>query len=219
MNVIEESKLRVASILMDAFPTVMVPKYGELFPCPTGKARFLMGRRGLFLEAVKPWGRIVTQLWECPRTQPLPYGEVEEQYSDFFKVLDAIEPIMRQEVIPRAAEYAKRDLEWAGWIVFDGEGLRFLSVDFEAWRAKAKVQYPVLEKGWSLAVDIHSHGMIKAFFSSEDNEDDAGGVKICIVLGDYENRDGKPFFKSKTRFAVQGFFVDVKQETEGWFQS
>ena len=63
-------------LLQKEFPTVMVPKYGDLEPCLMGRSRLLMGRDGLYLETVQPWGRLVRNLWVSQR--PLPYGDVEE---------------------------------------------------------------------------------------------------------------------------------------------
>jgi PRTRC genetic system protein A len=42
---------------------------------------------------------------------------------------------------------------------------------------------PVLDEDEHLVVDIHSHGRLAAFFSSEDDRDDRGEFKIAGVVG------------------------------------
>lgn len=207
---------RKDEIRQKLFPTVMVPKFEHLTPCPINQSRLLIGSTGLFLESVMPWGRIVTQLWENHRSVNLPYGDVEEYYEDFFGVLDTIAPIISKEMVPRAAEYAKKDSEWAGWVVYDGSSFSYMPVDFEASADHARVVWPDLP-GYSLAADVHSHGQGRSFFSPDDNKDDSGGVRICIVLGDYKEVHGHAFFTYKVRFVIEGFFVNVNHNKEGWF--
>ena len=205
------------TIKQKLFPTVMAPQYEELSPCPVNQSRLLMAGSGLFIEAVKPWGKIVAQLWENARAVPLPYGHIEEHYDDFFQVLDRIGPIISSEIIGEAAAFAEKGLEWAGWIVYDGESFSYMPVPFEASRASAKVLWPNVP-GYSLVADVHSHGTIPSGFSSTDDIDDSGGVRICIVLGDYKKVDGKPIFTQKIRFAIEGFFVEVDYDAERWFK-
>ena len=95
-------------------PTVMVPKYGDLGPCLMGRSRLLMGRDGLYLETVQPWGSLVRNLWVSQR--PLPYGEVEEvdTFQEVFIILK--EKGIMTEITSAAAEYAGNDKEWMGWV-------------------------------------------------------------------------------------------------------
>jgi PRTRC genetic system protein A len=37
-----------------------------------------------------------------------------------------------------------------------------------------------------LAVDIHSHGCMGAFFSATDDDDDRGELKLSIVIGNLD---------------------------------
>jgi PRTRC genetic system protein A len=181
----------------------MVPKHGELELCEAGKTRLLMASDGLYLETRTPWGHLVEKLWNSPR--PLPYGEVEEV--DTFEeaareAMDAIE-----EMKLDAADYAERDLEWAGWVVYGPKGFRYERVKFAATAVSARVTHPKLVNGESLAIDVHSHGTMLAGFSSTDNEDDKGGVRICITLGEF-NHDSVGGWKASCRYVVEGFFFE-----------
>jgi len=197
------------------FPTIMVPQFEELDPCRMNMSRLLIAANGLFIEAVKPWGRIVAPLWVNNRERGLPYGKVIPYYDDFLHILSAVSPVMSTAIVPAAAEYAERDLEWGGWIVHEDGELRYQPVDFEATSGSARITYPELQ-GTSLAVDIHSHGRIVPFFSSTDNKDDSGGVRISIVLGNYSNQEGRASFDYRVRFCVEGYFFDVTKEANTW---
>ncbi len=190
-------------ILQSHFPTVMVPLHEDLAPCEIGKTRLLMGRGGLYIETRPSWGHLVERLWKAPR--PLPYGEVQEvdTFDDAAReAMDAIE-----EMKVDAADYADRDLEWAGWVVYGSRGFRYQRVKFQATATSADVEWPQLPVDEVLAVDVHSHGKMRAGFSSTDNEDDKGGVRICITLGDY-NHDKVGGWKASARYVVEGFFFE-----------
>ena len=201
------------ALIQKHFPTVMAPKYGDIQPCEKGKTRLVMAGTGLFIETVQPWGRAVLQLWNSLR--PLPYGDFKEDTG----ILDSLMPdawrIVCDEMVPRAAIYAERGLEWAGWIIAEDGSLSYLPVEFEASSAKASVKMPVLPAGVSLVVDVHSHGTIPSGFSLTDNEDDKGGVKICIVLGSYKKEGDIPEFEASMRLAIEGFFFDFSYGKDG----
>ena len=64
----------------------------------------------------------------------------------------------------------------------------------------ASVKY---ERPRNVVVDIHSHGVIKAFFSTTDDQDDQG-LKISIVVG---NLDKGPWYPDRiaSRVCVFGY--------------
>ncbi len=197
---------RLDKIIHVEFPTVMVPRHEEISPLLEGKTRLLMAKDGLYIEASQPWGRLIKRLWLAPR--PLPYGEVEE--IDTFR--DAIDAVSRSEIMvtimKEAARYAEVGREWMGLVLYDHESGEFLyrPLDFDSTRTsvdyrKAKV------KGASVAIDIHSHGKIAAGFSPTDDRDDAGSVRIAVVLGNYRREQGQATFDYEVRYCVQGFFL------------
>jgi PRTRC genetic system protein A len=194
-------------ILQNHFPTIMVPKYEEIIPCETGKTRLIMGHDGLYIETNQIWGCLVKKLWHSDRQ--LPYGIVEEV--DTFKdIVNSIWPIMHEEVIPHAAEYAAKKIEWAGQIIYTPEGLRYLPLDFSSNEVKAHYELPRLSEGEQFVIDIHSHHEMPPSFSETDDQDDSGGVKIRMVLGNYRRiaEANTHFFQWKCRYTVEGFFFD-----------
>ena len=114
--------------------------------------------------------------------------------------------------MPAAAEYAEDNREWAGWIVWSKEeGYSYLPLDFEASAASVFIkQRPVLPEDTHLVIDVHSHGTMKAFFSSTDDVDDSGGVRLSVVLGSYSKNEGRHSFLYKYRAVVEGFFFDLE---------
>ena len=68
----------------------------------------------------------------------------------------------------------------------------------------ASVKY---ERPRNVVVDIHSHGAIKAFFSTTDDQDDQG-LKISIVVG---NLDKGPWYPDHiaSRVCVYGYYAPV----------
>jgi PRTRC genetic system protein A len=198
-------------ILQKQLPTVMVPRYEELAPCGLYKSRFLMGAGGLFVETRQPYGVFRGCLWSSPRK--LPYGAVEER-DDLTPILrnETVQTIIRGVVVPEASVYAATNREWAGWIVWNaGAGYEYMPLDFEARTGRVRFARPDLPEGTSLAVDIHSHGKIAPFFSWIDDRDDAGGVRLCVVIGGYtpESR-----FSFRSRVIVEGHFFDHMEEEQ-----
>ncbi len=193
------------AILHTQLPTVMVPRYEELAPCDLAKSRFLMGAHGLYIETRQPYGVFRGRLWASPRR--LPYGAVEEK-DDLTPMLkdETVRTIIRDSVVPGAQKYAESDREWAGWIVWNKDaGYSYAPLDFKAHAGSVEFIRPDLPDGTSLVVDIHSHGTIPPFFSPVDNRDDAGGVRLCVVIGGYSQDAG---FTFRSRVIVEGFFFD-----------
>lgn len=191
------------AIIQAHFPTVMAPKYGELEPCEIGKTRLLMARDGLYIETRQPWGELRHRLWKAPR--PLPYGEIEE-VDRFAKAFRRIPEDLLDCMIEEAEIWAEQFKEWAGWIVFRDGQFRYQPLEFE-YQAETAVKYklPQLQDGEHLMLDLHSHGSMNPFFSSTDDRDDVGGVRICAVLGKY---NGPGSFEAIFRYSVEGFFID-----------
>ena len=200
-------------LIQERFPTIMAPRYEALPPCPLRQTRLLMARCGLYIDTLQPFGGFRRCLWFADRD--LPYGEVEE-VDDFSGILkdSQVTGIFENNILPRAAEYADSNREWAGWVVWSKkEGYSYLPLDFEASAASVFIgQRPVLPEGTHLVIDVHSHGMMKAFFSSTDDVDDSGGVRLSVVLGSYCRNEGRHNFLYKCRAVLEGFFFDLEVE-------
>lgn len=198
-------------LIQERFPTVMVPRFGQLSPCPLYQTRFLIARGGLYIDTSQPFGAFRRCLWFSDRD--LPYGEIAE-VDDFSGILKdpQVTAIFEDFVLPLAAEYAGNNLEWAGWVIWTKEErYSYLPLDFEASAASILIkERPLLPQNTYLALDVHSHGAMKAFFSLTDDCDDSGGVRLSVVLGDYSRNDGRHHFVYKCRAVVEGFFFDLE---------
>lgn len=193
------------------FPTVMAPKYEEITPCEHGMTRLIIAEDGLYIETKRVWGSLIKKLWHSDRK--LPYGRMEEVDTFIYAVRKA-QSIIQEEVIPIAAGFADNNQEWAGQIVYTTKGFKYLPVEFEATSVKASYELPKLAEGEEYFMDIHSHGKMPPFFSPIDNEDDKGGVRVCLVLGNFsklENSKDQKFTPDwKLRYIVEGFFFDFE---------
>ncbi len=201
-------------LIQERFPTIMAPKYQVLPPCPLYQTRLLMACGGLYIDTLQPFGSFRRCLWAADRN--LPYGEAEE-IDDFTGILvnPLVTTIFENCILPQAAEYADNNREWAGWIVWNKEeGHSYMPLDFEASAASVLIrQRPVLQEGTHLVIDVHSHGAMKAFFSSTDDRDDSGGVRLSVVLGSYSKGEGRRNFLYKCRAVVEGFFFDLEADS------
>lgn len=193
-------------VIRKRFPTVMMPREEKLPECPIGETRFLMAADGLYLETNQPWGRLIRRLWSLLRIRPLPYGAVEE-VDGFLPILqDHIMPVISDYMVKEAAAYARDKKEWAGLVVWDGEGCYYQPVSFKAFSCRAKdIQMPRLPEGHYIAGDVHSHHRMAPCFSPTDDNSDSMGSRISIVLGNFRGGWDDPMFDWGARYCVQGF--------------
>ncbi|MEJ8838148.1 PRTRC system protein A [Ramlibacter sp. AN1133] len=190
--------------LLRAFPLLAVPASGAQAPAAEYGTRYLAGRHGVSREITLPWVRICRLI--APSALPLPYGVVA----------DAVEfrcgPIPL-DVIQQFVAHAKEEqpLEVAGAFLWNER--------HDSWRyarrtlrsvSAAHLQYQELRPadGEHLVVDAHSHGRHAAFFSAQDDADDAGAMKISLVLGNLDQQ--RPTSKMRLCMAglVQPAFLD-----------
>ena len=198
-------------LIQEQFPTIMVPKCQDLPPCPLHQTRLLMAGGGLYIDTLQSFGAFRRCLWFADRD--LPYGEVAE-VDEFSGILRGpqVTAIFEESILPQAAAYADDNREWAGWIVrTKEEGYSYLPLDLEASATSVFIrQRPVLPESTHLVIDVHSHGTMRAFFSSTDDLDDSGGVKLSVVLGSYSRNEGRHNFLYKCRAVLEGFFFDLE---------
>lgn len=178
------------SKLWDSAPTVAVPKFAAFKELEEVGHRFLATAEGLFVEVRRPWLHVIQPVAPLNgQTVRPPYGTVQPKVKLAFERLGAIFPMVRT-FIEAARETAPN--EHAAWVIWDSRTgdlqYRELSIT-NASPGAISYDRPVLEAHESLVVDLHSHGTTAAFFSSTDNQDDAGEVKIACVVGDLV--DGK----------------------------
>jgi PRTRC genetic system protein A len=198
-------------VVRKRFPTLMMPREEQLPECPVGETRLLMAADGLYLETNQPWGRLIRRLWTLPRVRPLPYGTVEEA-DDFLTVLQShIMPAISTCMVKEAAIYARDGKEWAGLVIWDGEGCYYLPVPFRASCYRAEdIQMPRLPEGHYIVGDVHSHHRMPPSFSTTDDYSDSMGARISVVLGNFREGEDGPRFDWRARYCVQGFIFSEK---------
>jgi PRTRC genetic system protein A len=192
--------------LQAACPVLPVPRFGELPPATPGQ-RVLLARDGVYLEVTRSWFGCVHKLASLPINPPLPYGVVREVIHFAFGVI----PIT---LLERFVAYGRQCLpnEAAGALVYSRERGSLRLVLHEALQAGPDgIDYRVadLGAGEELAIDLHTHGTLSAFWSATDNADDQG-VKVCGVFGNLDRSRPSAAF----RLAVNGHFIALPHPWE-----
>lgn len=198
-------------ILQDHTPAVMVPRYGEHALLGQAGHRYLVAEDGLWLEIHRPWlhlraliAPIATDGIQTPfgRVSPeLGWGGREFDTAYAFGN-DDLERL--QSLFLRDAKAAMPN-EFAAWGIWNEQTRRLeyrALIASEATPGSITFPRPRLEAHEHLALDLHSHGTMDAFFSSTDDADDAGEVKISVVVG---NLDREPTWQ--TRLCALGLFL------------
>lgn len=164
-------------------PTLPVPKHGEL-PAMDNGHRFLVAADGLWIEIKRPWLHMIWPLAQQTGVA-IPYGSLRRKAQFSFGKL----PV---DLILDFANDATAALpnEAAGWLIWNEDTpafkghLQYLQIrPVSAGNGHIQFERPALAPYQSVAVDLHSHGAGPAFFSAQDNQDDAGEVKISGVIG------------------------------------
>ena len=168
--------------IQKAFPLLAVPASGNLPPAQNSGMRYLVANTGIWREINLPWVRVCHPVAQTPFA--LPYGPLEDAVE--FRCGAIPQSVIREFI--RDAKAAS-PLEVAGvflWNEVTGD-----------WRYQgryaqsvsgAHIDYDEVSprEGEHIVVDVHSHGQHGAFFSSQDDKDDAGAMKVSLVLGNLE---------------------------------
>jgi PRTRC genetic system protein A len=190
-------------IIQQHAPTVMVPNAGGLAPLELPGHRYLAAGDGLYIEVRRPWLRLVQPIAPAIAAR-LPYGEVKPAIATEFGKIP-------RDLLARFLEEARRysPHEHAAWIIWNARDRRLEYRDLdvqEMSRESVRYNRPRLEDHESLAIDLHSHGELEAFFSETDNADDAGEVKISGVVGRLEEGQVPEW---RFRLCALGLFKDL----------
>lgn len=189
-------------------PAVMVPIFSALVPLERNGHRYLVAQDGLWIEVKRPWLHLV---WpSAPSPAPLPYGLLRDAM-DFAFEWDEFDLLLAQF---EAEAIRALPNEYAVWLVWDEkeETLRYCPIlAISAGPAGIKLHRPQLEAHEHLAVDIHSHGALGAFFSATDDADDAGEVKLSVVLGNLNDPGSQTL---AMRLCAHGIFIPFEDRIE-----
>lgn len=191
--------------LQSACPTIMVPLHGEFSPLEQSGHRFLSACDGLWIEIHRPWLHL---MWPVAIQEgyAMPYGKLE-------RTVDLAFGKIPTDLVARFYEDAMAACpnECGAWLVWDDrrKELRYRPMNsIEAGPGHLKAQRPDLEEYESFAINLHSHGLIPAFFSHEDNNDDRHEVKIAGVIGSLHKDKPTAAF----RLCTGGQFIDIDVE-------
>jgi len=198
--------------LQSVMTTVMVPRYTEMEKLDTPGNRILMAANGVWLEVCRAWLYARVQI-APPMNIPVPYGDVTEAMQFSFGKLPRT---WVAQFFEQARELSPN--ECAAWVVWNqqtNEWKLMMLEELSVGHSHVQSNLPTLEEGEHMVIDLHSHGLLGAFFSSTDNFDDRGEVKIAGVIGNLN----KPEVTTSFRLCANGMFVSLpfesSQEQEG----
>lgn len=183
--------------VLASFPVHVVPPAGALPEATQSGMRFLVGRAGLTREISLPWIR--ARHLVAPACVDLPYGEVADcvEFRCGPVPLDLVREFVNdaREALPN---------EVAGVFLWNEEtGCWRYERRVPTSMGHAHIEFVEVRPGDGehLVVDVHSHGHFDAFFSQEDDRDDAGSMKLSLVLGKLNQQ----LPTSKMRLCMAGF--------------
>lgn len=180
-------------------PVRAVPRFGDL-PVHASGQRMLLAGNGLFVQMKTPWLDCTMRVAEVGMR--LPFGALDETIAFAFGVI----PVGLLERFIREARLALPN-ETAGALIFNVRtgGLRLAMHEAMA-AGPGHVSYRIeeLPDDDLLAVDLHSHGRVHAFWSAEDDRDDQG-VRVCGVFGNLDQ--ARP--TARFRLVLNGMFKDL----------
>ncbi|MFT0167533.1 PRTRC system protein A [Paraburkholderia mimosarum] len=212
----DDENLSLDVALFDSAPIVAVPKHAKFAPLDDIGHRFLATAEGIFVEVRRPWLHVIQLLTKLPENAPRPpYGYIMPKIELAFGRLGVAIPFVQG-----FAEEARSALpnEHAAWIVWDADtrSLEYVPLRISnATPGAIAFERPALAPHQSLAIDLHSHGHGDAFFSSTDDADDAGEVKIAGVLGGLGDGN-KP--SVVFRLCVLGMTIPLKVPVQAIFK-
>lgn len=166
-------------MVLNNFPVVVAKHSQHLEEPAVPGQRYIVGRQGLYREVSTPW--LLSRALVAGTKSPTPYGQVEEVVT-----LKCGSPPtdLWHEFIAHAKTVSP--VECAGLMIWNVHTGRWRLAIREVTHASPdRVDYmePTLVDDEIAVVDVHSHGLHPAFFSSLDNHDDEGSIKVSAVIG------------------------------------
>jgi PRTRC genetic system protein A len=198
-------QLQMDKALLAAAPVAAVPRHAPFHPLQDNGHRFLLAEDGLYLEVRRPWLHFVHPLAKQAAVA-IPYGPIKAKCELDFGTIGSALAQMR-EFAAGAKNVAP--IEAAASLLWDHRkrSWRIEYPDIIGEASASHIQYRQVEPGpdESLAIDLHSHGYAGAFFSTTDDEDDRGAVKISAVFGNLDTATPTVAF----RMCVLGLYIPI----------
>jgi PRTRC genetic system protein A len=192
--------------LQRSCPTLAAPRFGAL-PAMHNGQRVIVAANGVFVQVKLDWLDCIVRIAYTAPVPPLPYGTVRERIDFAFGVI----PISLLEAFIEAGRTGLPN-EIAGGLIYSRRTKNLRLQVYDALRASPDgVEYrmPSLDDDESIAIDLHTHGIDRAFWSFTDNRDDQG-VQVAGVFGNLD-RD-KP--SAAFRLAVNGYYKPIRHPWE-----
>lgn len=191
--------------LQAAYPVALAPCYGAFEAMSECGTRYLVSANGLWLEAKLSWlHALVPYAPLDPKLPTLPYGELQQGFT--FTAGPLPLSLIRRFI---AEATAHGTVEHAALISHSLQtGWQYRQPIVKS-RSAGHIQYdyPEWDDTTSLAIDLHSHGKSAAFFSRQDNRDDASQIKLAITVGNCTGAVDE--VSVVARLCLRGIYIDV----------
>lgn len=177
--------------LQRACPVLAAPLFGEL-PAMDNGQRVIVAANGVFLQVRRDWLDCVERVGSTDAALPLPYGRL----TPFVRFAFGTIPLALLDAFI-AAGRAKLPSEIAGGLIYAAQRATLRLAIYEPLRSSAHgivYRMPALARDESIAVDLHTHGHLPAFWSATDDADDRS-VKVAGVFGNLDRERPSAAFR------------------------
>lgn len=154
--------------------------------------RVIVASNGVFLQVKRDWLDCVERLGGIDAALPLPYGKMTPSVRLTFGTI----PIALLDAFI-AAGRAGLPNEIAGGLIYSAQRATLRLTIYEPLNSTAHgIEYrmPPLDGDESIAVDLHTHGVLPAFWSVTDDVDDRS-VKVAGVFGNLNREQPSAAFR------------------------
>ena len=177
--------------LQRACSVLAAPLFGVL-PAMENGQRVIVASNGVFLQVKRDWLDCVERLGAIDAALPLPYGRMTSSVCFTFGTI----PIALLDAFI-AAGRAGLPNEIAGGLIYSPQRTTLRLAIYEPLHSTAHgIEYrmPPLARDESIAVDLHTHGLLPAFWSAIDDVDDRS-VKVAGVFGNLDREPPSAAFR------------------------
>jgi PRTRC genetic system protein A len=177
--------------LQRACPVIAAPLFGAL-PAMENGQRIIVASNGVFVQVVRDWLDCVERLGGIDAAMPLPYGQITPIVRFTFGTI----PIALLDAFIAAGRAALPN-EIAGGLIYSATQATLRLAIYEPLHSSAHgIEYrmPPLARDEGIAVDLHTHGRLPAFWSGADDLDDRS-VKVAGVFGNLDSERPSAAFR------------------------
>lgn len=196
------------------FPVIAAPQSGSIEVPKQFGTRYIVAKQSLLCEIHTPWLYFRAPVARLAQVNQTPYGEVGLHILVQFKCNPLPMQVWKEFIAQARNDCPNEAAALAVWNHTTG-----------AWRLAARqatlvtpgrIDYvePEIGEDELVVVDMHSHGAGAAYFSSRDDVDDFGGIKIAVVWGKVQNT----MPDIAVRLVCPGFFIPLRMNENGWFE-